>query len=84
MQEDRTIYSTPFKNDPGFVFHDSFILNFLRIWEHCGAEEACKYIKAIGLYGLGGDKPDENDSVWMYGLDFIFSMIDTDLRRNNL
>ena len=84
MQEDRTIYSTPFKDDPGFIFHDSFMLNFLRIWEYRGPEEACKYIRAIGLYGLSGDKPDENNPIWTYGLDFIFSMIDKDMRRKNL
>ena len=84
MQEERVIYSTPFKNDPGFIFHDSFLPNFFRIWERRGSEEACEYIKAIGLYGLKGDEPDEDNPVWMYGLNFIFSKIDTNKGRDKL
>lgn len=79
-----TTYSTPFTNDPGFILHDSFLHTFLRIWEREGAEIACRYIKALGLYGLSQDEPDEDDPIWIYGLCSAFFMMDVDAGRAEL
>ena len=83
---EKLTYTSPFINDKGFIMHDSFLFTFLRVWEHHGSEEACKFIKAIGLYamGQGVDQPDDEDSVWVYGLPHIFFMIDVDAGRAQL
>lgn len=73
------IYTTPFKSD-AFLFHRSFYNTYLRLND----EEASAYIKAILAYAFEGKVPDENDPVWIRGLDTLFFQMDIDAGRKQL
>lgn len=73
------IYTTPFKSD-AFLFHRSFYNTYLRLND----EEASAYIKAILAYAFEGKVPDENDPVWIRGLEVSFFQMDIDAGRKQL
>lgn len=83
LSNDRTICAAPFK-DVGFTLHDSFMSTFLRIWDVEGPTMACRYMKALALYGLSQEEPNDDDPIWMYGLSTAFFMIDVDAGRATL
>lgn len=73
------IYTTPIK-DGAFLFHLSFYKTYLRLNE----QEARDYINAILAYAFCGQKPDEDEPVWIHGLDNVFFQMDIDAGRDSL
>lgn len=81
---EKTLYSSLFTNDKGFIFHSSFYNTFLRIQEHAGARMACHYLKTLIEYAMKQKVPNTNDPVWIYGLSSAFFTIDVDAGRATL
>lgn len=73
------IYTTPFTGD-AFLFHRSLYSTFSRLKD----DDALAYIKAILAYAFEGKLPDENDPVWMRGLEVSFFQMDIDAGRKQL
>lgn len=81
---EKALYTSPFTNDKGFVFHNSFYNTFLRIQEHDGALMACHYLETLMEYAMKQKVPNANDPVWVYGLSSAFFTIDVDAGRATL
>ena len=81
---EKALYTSPFTNNKGFIFHNSFYNTFLRIQEHAGTLMACHYLEALVEYAMKEKTPNANDPVWMYGLPSAFFTIDVDAGRATL
>lgn len=60
-----------------FVLYESVYAQFERLLKANKAEGANRYIDAVMQYGLYGVVPEENDEVWLYGLDNVMASIDS-------
>ena len=60
-----------------FVIYESVYAQFERMVKSGNIEGANSYIDATMQYGLYGVVPDEDDPVWIYGLDKVFASIDS-------
>lgn len=60
-----------------FVLYESVYAQFERLLKANKAEGANRYIGAVMQYGLYGVVPEENDEVWLYGLDNVMASIDS-------
>lgn len=66
-----------------FVFYQTIDQEQRRLYEAEGVETAYGYLLAVINYGLYGITPNEQDRVWLYGLDQTFHTIDTAKNRYN-
>ena len=64
-----------FEYTNSFVLYESVYKHFLRLSKN--SEIATRYIKAIMDYGLYKITPEEDDEIWMYGLDADFAVINS-------
>ena len=62
--------------DNSFVFYNTFYQEQKRLEKQLGKETAYDFINAIIEYGLNGASPDEDNILWVYGLDQAFFAID--------
>lgn len=62
-------------NNNSFVFYEDFGKILDRVYKTNPAM-AGRFAKAIVDYGLYQIKPNEEDDVWLYGLEMIFGAID--------
>lgn len=60
-----------------FVLYESVYAQFERLLKAEKLEGANRYIDAVMQYGLYGVVPDEEDEVWLYGLDNVIASIDS-------
>lgn len=60
-----------------FVLYESVYAQFERLLKAKQVEGASRYIDAVMQYGLYGVVPDEEDEVWLYGLDNVMASIDS-------
>ena len=60
-----------------FVLYESVYAQFERLLKANKAAGANRYIDAVMQYGLYGVVPEENDEVWLYGLDNVMASIDS-------
>lgn len=60
-----------------FVLYESAYAQFERLLKAKQVEGANNYINAVMQYGLYGVLPDEEDKVWLYGLDNVIASIDS-------
>ena len=60
-----------------FVLYESAYAQFERLLKAKQVEGANNYINAVMQYGLYGVQPDEEDKVWLYGLDNVIASIDS-------
>jgi hypothetical protein len=56
-------------NKESFVLYESTYKQIEILEKRLGAEEAYKFIKAIMAFGLYGEVPEEESSVWLYGFE---------------
>lgn len=56
-------------NKQSFVLYESTYKQIEILEKRLGAEEAYKFIKAIMAFGLYGEVPEEESSVWLYGFE---------------
>jgi transposase len=56
-------------NKESFVLYESTYKQIEILEKRLGAEEAYKFIKAIMAFGLYGELPEEESSVWLYGFE---------------
>ncbi len=61
-------------NTEKFILYESVYKTAARL-EKRDKEKAWDYIKAVMEYGLYGIEPDEDDDVWLYGLEGDFTSI---------
>ena len=68
-----------------FVLYESVYKTFERLY-HRNKAIAADYIKAVMEFGIAGVLPDEEDEVWLYGLDSAIASIDSakNNRRKNI
>lgn len=60
-----------------FVLYESVYFQFERLIKAGKADGANRYIDAVMQYGLYGVVPEENDEVWLYGLDNVMASINS-------
>lgn len=60
-----------------FVLYESVYAQFERLLKAKQVEGASRYIDAVMQYGLYGVVPDDEDEVWLYGLDNVMASIDS-------
>lgn len=60
-----------------FVLYESVYAQFERLLKADKLEGANRYIDAVMQYGLYGVIPEENDEVWLYGLDNVIASINS-------
>lgn len=60
-----------------FVLYESVYAQFERLLKANKLEGANRYIDAVMQYGLYGVVPEEEDDVWLYGLDNVMASIDS-------
>lgn len=63
-------------NDGSFVLYESVYKQSERLEKKLGAEAAYRFIKAVMEFGLYGVIPEEEDNVWLYGLEQTITSID--------
>lgn len=63
-------------NTESFVMYESVFKQFDRLNKRLGNEVSNNFIKAIMEYGLYGVVPDEEDEIWLYGLEQAITSID--------
>lgn len=56
-------------NKESFVLYESTYKQIEILEKRLGAEEAYKFIKAIMAFGLYGEVPEEESTVWLYGFE---------------
>lgn len=60
-----------------FVLYESVYSQFERLLKANKVDGANRYINAVMQYGLYGVMPEEDDEVWLYGLDNVIASIDS-------
>lgn len=60
-----------------FVLYESVYAQFERLLKADKLEGASRYIDVVMRYGLYGVVPDDEDEVWLYGLDNVMASIDS-------
>lgn len=60
-----------------FVLYESVYAQFERLINAGKMESANKYINAVMQYGLHSVLPEDEDEVWLYGLDNVIASIDS-------
>lgn len=58
-----------------YLFYETVQEVANKIEKLAGKDKAYDFLKAVNNYGLYGEKPKEEDEVWMFGLDQIFYTI---------
>jgi len=61
--------------EESFVCYESYFKQAVKTGDLFGKEVGFDFLIAIMKYGLYGEKPDENDIVWGYGLESVFTNI---------
>lgn len=62
-------------NTESFVFYESTYKTYEKIKKIAGVEAAARFFEAVSEYGLYGIVPEEDDPVWLNGLEQIFTSI---------
>lgn len=62
-------------NTESFVFYESTYKTYEKIKKIAGVEAAARFFEAVTEYGLYGIIPEEDDPVWLNGLEQIFTSI---------
>lgn len=60
-----------------FVMYESVHTQFERLNNAGKIAEANRYIDAVMRYGLFGELPEDDDEVWLFGLDNVIASIDS-------
>lgn len=70
-------------NFESFVFYESFYNHMQRLKEVKGVDVAYRFAEALCEFGLYGVLPQDNDEVWIYGLEQAFTSISAAKERYN-
>ena len=68
-------------NKGKFVFYESVYKQMERLEKMLGIEKAYAFTKAVMDYGLYGVVPEDDNELWLYGLEQIFTSIDAAQQR---